>query len=182
MKIYTKTGDNGETGLFGGERVSKDSLRIEAYGTVDELNSFIGLALTEVKSKEIIKLLKSIQHTLFVIGSDLAAPDNEKNKKFNIQRVDEESYKKLEEAIDIFNDKLDELKNFILPGGSKGAALLHAARTICRRAERRVVALQNGVTIGKNIVIFINRLSDLLFILARFENKCAGIPDIKWEK
>lgn len=182
MKIYTKTGDNGETGLFGGERVSKNSDRIEAYGTVDELNSFIGLALTEIKDEEISKLLGSIQNKLFVIGSDLATPENDKTQKLNIQRLDEESFKELEKAIDYFNEKLDELKNFILPGGTKGSALLHVARTISRRAERRVVALQNRVNTGKNIIIFLNRLSDLLFVLARYENKCLNISDTKWEK
>jgi cob(I)alamin adenosyltransferase len=180
MKIYTRGGDKGETGLFGGERVSKDSLRIEAYGTIDELNSFIGLTLTEVKDAEIKKLLEEIQNVLFTAGSDLAAPDNEANKKHNIPRITEVHYQEIEKEIDRFDSELEEIRNFILPGGSKSAALLHICRTICRRAERRVVSLNNTVNIGNDIIIFLNRLSDLFFVLARCENKAAGIPDIKW--
>lgn len=182
MKIYTKTGDKGETSLFGGERVSKNSLRIEAYGTVDELNSFIGLTILELSDASLKKLLSKIQNKLFVIGSDLATPINEKTSKLKIARVPPKFYKDLEKAIDFYDSKLEPLKNFILPGGSKGAALLHVCRTICRRAERNVVALNNTVKVGENIIIFLNRLSDLFFVLARFENKCQKIPDIKWNK
>lgn len=180
MKIYTKSGDKGETGLFGGERVSKDSLRIEAYGTVDELNSFIGLALNEVNDTQVKNLLEKIQNLLFELGSDLSAPDNETNKKHNIPRITKSHYEEIEKEIDKFDSQLEELRNFILPGGSKSAAVLHICRTICRRAERRVVALQNAVNIGNDIVIFLNRLSDLFFVLARYENKVSGIPDMKW--
>ena len=153
MKIYTKTGDKGETGLFGGERVSKSSLRLNAYGTIDELNSFVGLAIIECNCDEIKNLLIDLQNKLFVLGSDLATPETEKNKK---------------------------LKHFILPGGSRGSALLHICRTISRRAESEVVALKNTEHIGENIVIFLNRLSDLFFVLSRFENKYSNIPDTKW--
>jgi cob(I)alamin adenosyltransferase len=180
MKIYTKTGDNGETGLFGGERVSKDHIRINAYGTVDELNSFIGLAITEVKSQEIKDILIDIQNKLFVVGSDLATPENEKNKKLNIQRTSEDFITKAENDIDIITDKLEPLRNFILPGGSKGAALLHICRTVTRRAEREVVQLKKMDYISDNILIFLNRLSDLFFVLSRFENQVSGIPDTKW--
>ena len=180
MKIYTKTGDKGETGLFGGERVSKDSLRISAYGTVDELNSFIGLAITEVKDEGVKKNLLKIQNQLFVVGSDLATPEDEKTKKPNIQRTPASFYTGIERMIDDYEEQLDELRNFILPGGSKGAAILHICRTICRRAEREVVALKNSVTICENIIIFLNRLSDLLFVLSRFENKVSNHPDTKW--
>jgi cob(I)alamin adenosyltransferase len=180
MKIYTKTGDKGETGLFGGERVPKNSLRIEAYGTIDELNSFIGLAITEVKSAEVKNLLEIIQNELFTVGSDLAAPYNETNEKNKISRVPEEFYINVEKAIDKFEAELQPLKNFILPGGIKSASLLHICRTICRRAERNVVALNNSVKIDDNIIIFLNRLSDLFFVLARYENHLAGIPDVKW--
>jgi len=182
MKIYTKGGDAGETGLFGGERVSKNSPRIEAYGTVDELNSFIGLALVEAKDKEVKELLKKIQNTLFVLGSDLSAPDNEKNKSHNIPRVSKFNYEEIEKEIDKFDSLLNELKNFILPGGSKSAALLHICRTICRRAERKIVALSNIVKLNPDIVILLNRLSDLFFVLARYENKISGIEDIEWQK
>ncbi len=181
MKIYTKTGDKGETGLFGGERVAKDSQRIEAYGTVDELNSFIGLAVTEIKDDKIKDLLLKIQNMLFTVGSDLATPELGEGKKLQIVRTPESYISEAEKAIDDFNGKLEELKNFILPGGSKGAAHLHVCRTICRRAERSAVRLNNTVQIGKNIVIFLNRLSDLFFVLARYENSVCDIPDVKWE-
>jgi cob(I)alamin adenosyltransferase len=180
MKIYTKTGDKGETGLFGGERVSKDSLRISAYGTVDELNAFIGYAITEIKDISVKENLLTIQNYLFFIGSDLATPETEKNSKLNIQRTPESFYKDLEIMIDHYDLQLEKLKNFILPGGSKGAALLHICRTVCRRAEREVVALKKTVTIGNNIVIFLNRLSDVFFVLSRFENKVSNYPDTIW--
>lgn len=181
MKIYTKTGDKGETGLFGGERVSKDSPRISAYGTIDELNSFIGYAITEVKDKSVKENLAKIQNLLFTVGADLATPDNDKNKKLNIQRTPESYYKKIEMMIDEYDSQLEELRNFILPGGSKSSALLHVCRTVCRRAEREVVALKKTVTIGDNIIIFLNRLSDLFFVLSRFENKVSKHPDIIWD-
>ena len=181
MKIYTKTGDSGETSLFGGERVAKDSPRIEAYGTVDELNAFIGLAITEVKDPGVKKLLVKIQNQLFVVGGDLATPENEKNGKSKIQRVTSEFYIEAEIAVDNFEVKLEELKNFIVPGGSKPAALLHVCRTICRRAERRVVELKRTVNSVENIIIYLNRLSDLFFVLARYENLVSGIPDTKWK-
>jgi cob(I)alamin adenosyltransferase len=182
MKIYTKTGDKGETGLFGGERLSKSSPRINAYGTIDELNSFIGLAATEIKDSRLKNDLNKIQNKLFTIGTDLATPDTEKNKKLNIKRTPSEYYLEMEQLIDEYSLKLDELRNFILPGGSKGAAYLHVCRTICRRAEREVVALNNQVKIGDNIVIFINRLSDLFFVLSRYENKISDIPDTIWNQ
>jgi cob(I)alamin adenosyltransferase len=181
MKIYTKGGDNGETGLFGGERVPKDSIRIEAYGTVDELNSFIGLTLNEIKDSEVKKLLSRIQNSLFTLGSDLAAPANEKDKKYNIPRIKKSHYEEIEKEIDKFDSQLEELRNFILPGGCKSSALLHICRTICRRTERRIVTLQNGVELSPDIIIFLNRLSDLFFVLARYENKISGIEDIKWQ-
>ena len=181
MKIYTKGGDKGETGLFGGERVPKDSIRIEAYGTIDELNSFIGLTIIEIKDQEVKELLNRIQNNLFTLGSDLAAPDNEKNKKHNIPRIKESHFEEIEKEIDKFDSRMEELRNFILPGGCKSSALLHICRTICRRAERRVVTLSNGVNLNPEIIIFLNRLSDLFFVLARYENKISGIEDIKWQ-
>jgi cob(I)alamin adenosyltransferase len=182
MKIYTKTGDKGETSLFGGERVKKSSLRIKAYGTIDELNAFLGLAVFEVTDASIKNILQKIQNQLFTVGSDLSTPNIEKNKKFNIERTPEDFYLSTEKIIDEYDTKLDELKNFILPGGSKGAALLHICRTITRRAERAIVALDSTVKIGNNIIIFLNRLSDLFFVLARYENAVTGTPDIKWNK
>jgi len=180
MKIYTKTGDKGETGLFGGERVSKDSLRISAYGTIDELNSYIGYTITETVDESIKKNLSLIQNYLFTVGSDLATPETEKNTKLKIQRTPQSFYIEIERMIDKYEAELEELKNFILPGGSKSSALLHICRTICRRAEREVVALKKTVTIGENIIIFLNRLSDLFFVLSRFENKVSNHPDVIW--
>lgn len=182
MKIYTKTGDKGETSLFGGKRVWKDDLRIEAYGSIDELNSIIGIAISEVKNEELIKELRGIQNELFVVGSDLATPIGSDSKKAVVPRVDESYSKRLEGIIDRFDGKLPELKQFILPGGLKGAAILHNARTVCRRAERNVVALSKIENIGTGIVQYLNRLSDLLFVLARFENFSNGIEDILWQK
>ena len=161
MKIYTKTGDKGETGLFGGDRVPKDSPRIRAYGTIDELNAFIGLTITEIKDNSVKSLLGDIQNKLFIIGSDLATPDNDKTKKLNIYRTPVQYYEKIEKHIDEY--------------------LLHVCRTIARRAERELVALNNTVKIGDNIIIFINRLSDLFFVLSRYENKVSGFEDIKWQ-
>lgn len=180
MKIYTKTGDKGQTSLFGGQRVSKNSDRIEAYGTVDELNSFLGLAITEVHNSDIKKILIKIQHQLFILGSELATPKSDKTSKLKIQRVTPKFYKDIEKTIDHFDSQLESLKNFILPGGSNSTCLLHICRTIARRAERRVVALNDRVKVADNIIIFLNRLSDLFFVLARYENKCSGNSDIKW--
>jgi cob(I)alamin adenosyltransferase len=180
MKIYTKTGDKGETGLFGGERVSKNNLRLNAYGSIDELNSFLGLAIIEVTSEEIKNVLIDLQNKLFVLGADLATPETEKNAKLKITRLPDLYISGIEQTIDKFEERLDELKNFVLPGGSRGSALLHICRTISRRAEREIVALKNAEYIGDNIVIFLNRLSDLFFVLSRFENKYSNIPDTKW--
>jgi cob(I)alamin adenosyltransferase len=181
MKIYTKGGDKGETGLFGGERVPKSSIRIEAYGTIDELNSFTGLAITELRSDEVKELLNLIQNQLFTVGSDLAAPVTEKTKKYDIPRVPKEFIENAEVQIDKFEEKLEPLKNFILPGGSKAASMLNVCRTICRRAERRVVQLKATEQVGENIIIFLNRLSDLFFVLARYENTISGNPETIWK-
>ncbi len=181
MKIYTKTGDQGSTSLYGGERVSKNNDRINAYGTVDELNALLGLTITETRCEEIRKMLIVIQNDLFTLGSDLAAPIDIKESKIKIPRIEEGHIAKLEEMIDRTETNLTPLKNFILPGGSKGSSLLHFSRTVCRRAERHVVALMNTVDIGDKIIIFLNRLSDLLFVLARYENKYNDTPDVKWE-
>ncbi|MBI5731549.1 MAG: cob(I)yrinic acid a,c-diamide adenosyltransferase [Ignavibacteriales bacterium] len=182
MKIYTKTGDKGKTSLFGGKRVWKDDLRIQSYGTVDELNSILGVAITEIKNKKLKKILSSIQHELFNLGSDLASPEYNGSKNFSILRINEFNTKRLEGLIDKVDNKLLPLKNFILPGGLKGAALLHQARTVCRRAEREVISLSKVDMINSEIKIYLNRLSDLLFVLARFENFSFKHPDIEWKK
>ena len=182
MKIYTKTGDKGETSLFGGQRVWKDDARLKAYGTVDELNSFIGVAVSEIKSDEVKEVLIGIQNDLFTLGSDLATPLEKEIKKFEIPRVTENFHLRLEELIDKYDSQLPELKNFILPGGSKGSALLQTARSVCRRAEREVISLSKTVEIGSQITVYLNRLSDLLFVLSRFENYINGTPEQKWNK
>lgn len=181
MKIYTKTGDKGETSLFGGKRVSKNDIRIKAYGSIDELNAMIGLAITEITSNKIKLVLLDLQKKLFVVGSDLATPISDGNKKLNIERTPSHFITLAETWIDDFNSTLDELKNFILPGGSKGSALLHVCRTVTRRAEREIVELKNREQLNENIVIFINRISDLFFVLSRFENKISNHPDTIWK-
>lgn len=182
MKIYTKTGDKGETSILTGVRISKNSPIIQAYGTIDELNSFIGLAVTEVKNDQIKQLLEKIQNQLFLVGADLSSPDKKNSKKLEEFRIPEGFYTEAEEAIDHYESQLEELKNFILPGGSRASAVLHVCRTITRRAERKVVAMKEAVNVDENIIIFLNRLSDLFFVLARCENKDSGIPDVVWKK
>lgn len=179
MKIYTKTGDKGETGLFNGERVPKSALRVEAYGTVDELNSIIGLARAFDPPEMLDDALKAIINMLFQVGTDLATPI-EPPPKFEVNRVDNEMYEYLEKLIDTYDARLPKLKNFILPGGSKPAAFLHQGRTVCRRAERLVVKLAENEPIGENLVVFLNRLSDFLFTAARFANYLEGVNDIEW--
>lgn len=179
MKIYTKTGDRGETSLFGGERVPKYHDRIEAYGTIDELNSVIGLAITEITDSSISELLKEIQQNLFTLGADLATP-SDKRDRVQVPSIERNHHLNLEREIDGYNEQLPELKHFILPGGTKGACLLNVARTVCRRAERIVVAASEEFDIGSDIVIYLNRLSDLLFVLARYENFMNGIVEDKW--
>jgi cob(I)alamin adenosyltransferase len=181
MKIYTKTGDNGETSLFGGDRVSKDDLRIECIGLIDELNSVLGIAVNEIKSDDINRILNVIQNQLFDLAADIAAPQSSENKNFKIKRIESSYFNYLENEIDKFDSQLPVLKNFILPGGSKGASYLHIARTFCRRAERKTVTLKKSVDISDDIIIYLNRLSDLFFVLARFENKINDIPDVIWK-
>jgi cob(I)alamin adenosyltransferase len=182
MKIYTKTGDKGETSLFGGERVWKDNLRISAYGTVDELNSILGVAVNEITNKELREVINSIQNDLFTLGSDLASPLEKENKRFTIPRVNAQFVERLEKLIDNYDSQLPSLRNFIIPGGTKGAGLIHLARTVCRRAEREVISLAKVEPITEEIKIYLNRLSDLLFVLARFENFSSNHPDIEWKK
>jgi len=180
MKIYTKTGDEGETGLFGGKRVSKASVRIDAYGTVDEVNSFLGMAFSFSASSKVKDIISWLQNILFVAGAELAAPDSD-SEKSQIPHISIGDIAKAEEFIDALSEELSELTNFILPGGTNAAAALHVARAVCRRAERLIVALQKGEDISKNLLIFINRLSDLLFVLARYENHTAHVNDINWK-
>lgn len=181
MKIYTKTGDSGETGLFAGPRVSKADPRIEAYGTVDELNAVLGWVRTQQPPAAIERLLAQVQHELFVLGAELATPRPDKLK---LVRIGNAHVELLERAIDEFEASLAPLTQFILPGGSKAAAAIHVARTVCRRAERRVVELRDSKSspIADSMIIYLNRLSDLLFVLARSANSEAGIPDEPWKQ
>jgi cob(I)alamin adenosyltransferase len=178
MKIYTKKGDEGDTSLFGGDRVSKSSGRIEAYGTVDELNSVLGLAASFGLSEKGSRWVKKVQQDLLVLGADLAAPHSSKTR---IDRIEEGSIEFLEESIDEMDKKLPPLKNFILPGGSRQGAALHLARTVCRRAERTAVACKKTEEISPLAVKYLNRLSDFLFVLARFENKETDIVEEVWK-
>ena len=181
MKIYTKTGDRGDTGLFGGGRVPKDHPRVEAYGEVDELNATLGLARSIELMPRIDEVLAPVQRDLFAIGALLATPDREKMRQhLEKARIDEERIRELEQAIDDAERELEPLKAFILPGGTPKAAALHVARTVCRRAERRVVQLQHQDPIPDLAVIYLNRLSDLLFTLARLANKRAGAGEVTW--
>ncbi len=178
-KIYTKTGDDGTTGLFGGGRVRKDSARIDAYGNVDELDSVIGLCRAVSGNDWIDPLLQEIQNNLFVLGADLATPLDTRSN-YNIPRIAVDDAKRLEAAIDEHTAALPPLKHFIHPGGSELASRLHLARTVCRRAERSVVHLAAQEEIGKFDLIYLNRLSDLLFTLARRANQIAGVKDVEW--
>ena len=183
MKIYTRTGDAGDTGLFGGGRVLKNHPRVEAYGDVDELNAAIGFARSVEQIPRIDEVLVPVQRDLFAIGALLATPDREKMRQhLDKARVDEERIAQLEHAIDDGDRELEPLRAFIVPGGSPKAAALHVARTVCRRAERRVVALSEfeSEEIPGVVVIYLNRLSDLLFTLARVANRRSGAGEVTW--
>ncbi|MFM8839977.1 MAG: cob(I)yrinic acid a,c-diamide adenosyltransferase [bacterium] len=180
MKIYTKTGDDGTTGLFGGKRVTKYSERIESYGTVDELNAVIGIVLTLDVDSTLKQHLNMISSLLFTVGSDLATPQDA-SVKSSTPSVSEDHVTQLEQWIDAYQEHLPALKNFILPGGSPAGAHLHLARTVCRRAERAIVALKQVEEINPTVLRFINRLSDYLFVAARYANAKAGIDDIEWK-
>lgn len=178
MKIYTKTGDGGTTSLFGGERVDKNSARINAYGTIDELNSLIGVVISFKPQGELAKKLSRIQSELFSLGAGLATPTSVKVK---IPKIDKSNIAKLEKEIDGWNLKLPQLRNFILPGGSVIGSHLHLARTVARRAERAVVALASSEKISKNDIIYINRLSDWFFMLARYANSLDDEKEVVWK-
>ncbi len=178
MKIYTRTGDNGTTSLFGAGRVKKDDPRVEAYGTIDELNSILGVARAVSKSDEISEIIQEVQNYLFTLGADLATPLNVESRK--VKRISRSDVERIEIFIDEIDSKLEPLKNFILPGGTFLASLLHFARTVCRRAERRIVYLSEREKINEQVIPFVNRLSDLLFVLARYANKIENVDDIKW--
>jgi cob(I)alamin adenosyltransferase len=179
MKLYTKTGDDGTTGLFGGGRVPKASTRVEAYGTVDETNAFLGVARTTGLPPAIDAVLAPIQEDLFTLGAELACVPG-KESKLSMTLIGEADIARLERAIDEADAACPPLKSFVLPGGSPQAAALHVARTVCRRAERAVLALEDAPARG-DVVIYLNRLSDLLFALARWANVLAAVPDVPWK-
>jgi cob(I)alamin adenosyltransferase len=189
MKIYTKTGDDGSTGLFGGERVSKTHARIEAIGTVDELNAALGVALSHAASSLAgdgawQAIVRKVQSDLFTLGAELATPTAKKSLAELSANLTQADTRALEQAIDHFDTSLPPLKQFILPGGSTTAASLHLARAVCRRAERRVLALHElspQAPLRDELVIYLNRLSDFLFVLARAVNQGQGVPDVPWQ-
>jgi cob(I)alamin adenosyltransferase len=188
MKIYTRAGDKGETGLIGGKRISKGDPRIIAYGSVDELNSFIGITLSLLTSKhgdlfsDLINIMTRIQNELFVVGSDLADPSySAKNEdRLKTPRTEQRLASALEDAIDKFEAELQPITFFVLPGGSIEASFLHAARTVTRRAETATTLLSKDQIINPIILVYLNRLSDFLFVAARLVNKRLGIADVAW--
>ena len=178
-KIYTKRGDAGDTALGGGQRVPKDHPRVEAYGTVDELNSQLGVALAVGLCDRLAQVLPEIQNELFDLGSDLCFREEDK-QQYKLPQIEPRHVQRLEALIDEMTAVTGPLENFILPGGSLGAAQLHVARTVCRRAERVVAGLANEESIGAHVLPYLNRLSDALFVMARYENRQRGVPEPLW--
>ena len=179
MKLYTKTGDDGTTGLFGGGRVAKSSTRVEAYGTIDETNAFLGVARATGLPPEVDAILAPVQEDLFTLGAELACVPG-KEAKLSMTLLGTADIARLERAIDQADGACAPLKSFVLPGGSPQAATLHVARTVCRRAERAVLAVDDAPVRG-DVVVYLNRLSDLLFALARWANVLSAVPDVPWK-
>ena len=180
-KVYTKKGDKGTTRLGGGQEIAKDSTRILAYGTVDELNSVIGIAISFEPSVDVRNALTKIQHELFTLGGDLCVLEDDK-QKWQMQQIEAAHVDALEKLMDRLNEELKPLEDFILPGGTKVSAFLHQARCVCRRAESLVVRLSKEEELGEFVLKYMNRLSDALFVLARYENLKNGIDDVYWQK
>jgi len=180
LKIYTRRGDAGETDLFGGPRVRKDELRVEAYGAVDELNASLGVAVAVSLHPDLREFGQQVQARLFDLGAQLATPDARHLEKSSMPTVGDAEVAALEAEVDRLEGELAGLRRFILPGGSLAAAALHVARTVCRRAERRCVALARDSAIEDGVLAYLNRLSDLLFVMARVENRRSGVPDVEW--
>lgn len=181
MKVYTRRGDAGETDLFGGQRVGKDALRVAAYGDVDELNATLGVALAHSPHDDVRVLGDSIQGQLFELGAYLATPDERSREKASIPTLSGDDVNTLEQHIDAFETELAPLQRFVLPGGTPAAAAFHLARTVCRRAERAAVSLNRQDPLDPVALGYLNRLSDLLFVLARLENARSGSGDVEWE-
>jgi cob(I)alamin adenosyltransferase len=180
VKIYTKTGDQGQTGLIGGIRVAKDHVRVAAYGDIDELNAAVGLAKSHTRDTRLSTLLGEIQRDLFALGAQLADPTAKVGAKKAKAAITAARIRRLEKAIDSRQAALPPLTHFILPGGAPLGASLHLARTICRRAERAIVTLARGESVDARVLAYVNRLADLLFVLARFENQRSGEPEDRW--
>lgn len=178
-RIYTRKGDDGTTGLGGGQRVGKDSLRVSAYGSVDELNSALGLAVALGVAPRLAEVVPEIQNELFHLGSDLCFLETDK-ARFPIPQIESRHVARLEQLMDELNEVVGPLENFILPGGTTGASALHVARTVCRRAERDVIALSRVESVGPFVLPYLNRLSDALFVMARFENNGARVREPLW--
>lgn len=178
-KIYTRTGDDGTTALGTTRRVSKDDLRVETYGTIDELNSLLGLAIAAGLDEKLVAPLQLIQNELLHLGADLAFPQDDE-RQVAVPRIEQRHIDALEALIDEFNDAVGPLKNFILPGGGQGAATLQVARTVCRRAERVAVSLAREQQVSAFNLAYLNRLSDLLFVMGRYENQAKGIEEPLW--
>lgn len=179
MKIYTKFGDTGETALYGGTRISKDTLQIEAIGTVDELNAYIGYANALIEESDLSEILERVQNHLFSLGADLATPET--HTKSSEIRITGDFTLEMESLIDTLSEELPPLTNFILPGGSNAGGLLHLARTVCRRSERCIVRLSKEIDINPEIIICLNRLSDLLFVVARVVNNRSNTSEPIWK-
>jgi cob(I)alamin adenosyltransferase len=180
LKVYTRRGDSGETDLFGGERVPKDHRRVEAYGAVDELNAVVGVAAAQSPHEDLRELARRVQSALFDLGAHLATPDAARRAKAGVADPEDETVSELERSIDALEEELEPLKRFVLPAGTPAAAAFHVARAVCRRAERRVVELHRGDPLVPAALRYVNRLSDLLFVLARVENRRAGVAEVEW--
>jgi len=178
MKIYTGFGDKGYTSLIGGEKVKKSSLRVDVYGTLDELNSLFGLVRAKNNISEIDEILNTIQNDLFLISTEIATTGD--INRYTIRKIDKKDILKIEHWIDEFNNQIPELRQFILPGGTETASFMHLARTVARRAERLLVQLADSSSIREELLIYLNRLSDLLFVLARFDNQKSGENELFW--
>ena len=179
MKIYTKTGDDGGTGLFGGERVRKDDPRVDAYGCVDETNALLGVARAARLSPLLDAILGRVQGELFVLGAELATPASHR-PRLKLPLLDGAHVAQLESEIDTLEAELPALTSFVLPGGSAGSSALHHARTVCRRAERAVVSVQESAELRLELIVYLNRLSDLLFVMARHQSQSDGVADVPW--
>ena len=181
MKIYTRRGDSGETDLFGSGRVPKDHLRVEAYGAVDELNAVLGAAAAATDAADLRRSVEAIQRALFALGAYLATPEARHRESMGMHEPSAAAIDALEARIDALEAELAPLERFVLPGGTPAAAAFHVARTVCRRAERIAVALDRAESLAPNAIRYLNRLSDLLFVMARVANRRAGVPDVEWE-